>query len=121
MQPHVAVGGEEEETIAVQGEGDALMERWAVGMDDHRAYLGRNNNNNNTNDSTQDNDPRDRGHMSFYDQDGFQIQQPSRKQIKQRMRQHMHNSSVMSEEDVNRVVDPWQLDVHNGGACTCTG
>ena len=80
------------DTIDVQGEGDALMDRWAMDRDQYKSR-----HSNRDEDASRDNNMAD---IALVDKNGFQIVQPSKKKRKHEMKMKMHAAIAMTESEV---------------------
>ena len=76
----------------MQGEGDALMDRWAMDRDQYKSR-----HSNRDEDASRDNNMAD---IALVDKNGFQIVQPSKKKRKHEMKMKMHAAVAMTESEV---------------------
>ena len=95
----------DEEFVDIEGEAEALLERWAVGQDDYSPLIM------DTprweEDQTDDNIP-----VEIIDEDGFKVVAPSRKERKNNAIRQFKQAQAMTKEQVNSIRDPMGLSMH---------
>ena len=91
--------------IDIEGEAEALLERWAVGQDDYSPLI--------MDIPRWEEDQTDDSILvEIIDEDGFKVVAPSRKQRQQKAIRQFKQAQAMTKEQVNSIRDPMGLSMH---------
>ena len=96
------LGDDEVEFVEIEGEAEALLDRWAIEQEEFAPFP-------NENVLWEENQGDDNERIKFVDPEGFEIVAPSRKERRSRAKRQLEQAKAMTPEQVKSINDPMGL------------